>query len=321
MTGYTQLTREQRYQIYALKKADHNRTEIAVIIGVHKSTVSRELARNGGGRGYRPKQAHELATARQLAAYRPRISDQTWARVAKLLRQEWSPEQITGRLRLERQPAVSHERIYQHIYADKRRGGTLHLCLRCQKKRRKRYGSQARRGSIPNRVSIEARPQVVAQKRRVGDWEADTIIGTAHRQAIVSLTERKSKLVRLQKVTRNTAEAVAAASLALLGELAARVHTITSDNGREFASHERIAAGLQAKFYFAHPYSSWERGLNENTNGLVRQYFPKKSDFSKITDREIEKVVERLNHRPRKTLGYKTPNEVFFKRPLVALQT
>jgi transposase, IS30 family len=318
---YTQLTREQRYQIYALKKADHNRTEIATLIGVHKSTVSRELARNGGRRGYRPKQAQELATARQQAAYRPRISDRTWARVEQLLSQQWSPEQIAGRLQLERQPAVSHERIYQHIYADKRAGGTLHLSLRCQKRRRKRYGSRARRGAIPNRVSIAARPQVVETKRRLGDWEADTIIGTAHRQAILSLVERKSKLVRLRKVQRNTAEAVASAGLALLGELAARVHTITSDNGREFAYHERLAAGLEAKFYFAHPYSSWERGLNENTNGLVRQYFPKKSDFSKITDREINKVVERLNNRPRKTLGYKTPNEVFFKRPLVALQT
>jgi IS30 family transposase len=319
--SYTQLTREQRYQIYALKKAAHNRTEIAAIIGVHKTTVSRELSRNCGRRGYRPKQAHELATARHLAAYRPRISAKTWAGVEQLLRQEWSPEQIAGRLELERQPAVSHERIYQHIYADKRAGGTLHLCLRCQKVRRKRYGSRSRRGAIPNRVSIEARPRVVEQKGRVGDWEADTIIGTAHRQAILSLVERKSKLVRLQKVERNTAEAVASASLSLLGAVGARVRTITSDNGREFAYHERIAAGLEAKFYFAHPYSSWERGLNENTNGLVRQYFPKKSDFSKITDRQLNKVVERLNNRPRKTLGYKTPNEVFFKQPLVALQT
>jgi transposase, IS30 family len=319
--SYTQLTREQRYQIYALKKADHNRTEIASILGVHKSTVSRELSRNSGRRGYRPKQAHELATERKLAAYRPRISDRTWARVERLLRQEWSPEQIAGRLKLEGQPAVSHERIYQHIYADKRGGGMLHLCLRCRKKRRKRYGKHSRRGQMPNRTGIEARPAVVDAKRRVGDWEADTIIGTAHRGAILSLTERKSKLVRLKKVKRNTAEAVAAASLSLLGGLAARVHTITSDNGREFASHERIAAGLSAKFYFAHPYASWERGLNENTNGLVRQYFPKKSDFSKIAARQIERVAERLNNRPRKTLGYKTPNEVFFKRSLVALQT
>lgn len=319
--SYTQLTREQRYQIYALMKAGQSQTRIAEIVGCHKSTIGRELARNRGRRGYRPKQAQELATARHLAAYRPRISPPTWAAVEKLLRQQWSPEQIAGRLRLERQPAVSHERIYQHIYADKRAGGTLHLHLRCRKVRRKRYGARSRRGRIPNRTGIEARPAAVDAKRRVGDWEADTVVGLAHRGAILSLTERKSKLVRLRKVERNTAQAVAAASLALLGAVGRRVHTITSDNGREFASHEQIASGLEAKFYFAHPYSSWERGLNENTNGLVRQYFPKKTDFSKITGRQIEKVVERLNNRPRKTLGYRTPNEVFFKRPLVALQT
>jgi len=319
--SYTQLTREQRYQIYALMKAGHDQTRIAQIVGCHKSTISRELSRNRGRRGYRPKQAQELSIARHLAAYRPRITEATWAAVESLLRREWSPEQISGRLKLEGQLSVSHETIYQHIYSDKRAGGTLHLSLRCQKKRRKRYGKHSRRGQIPNRVCIDARPKVVDARARFGDWEADTIVGRAHRQAILSLVERKSKLVRLRKVERNTAEAVASSSLALLGRVGRRIHTITSDNGREFAAHQQIASGLEAKFYFAHPYSSWERGLNENTNGLVRQYFPKKSDFSKITDRQIERVTERLNNRPRKTLGYKTPNEVFFKRPLVALQT
>ena len=306
--SYTQLTREQRYQIYALMKAEQSQTRIAEIVGCHKSTVSRELRRNRGQRGYRPKQAHELATARHQDAYRPRIAAETCQRVEALVRQQWSPEQIAGRLKLEGCASVSYETIYQHIYADKRAGGTLHLCLRSQKKRRKRYGARSRRGQIPNRTGIEARPAVVAARRRLGDWEADTIVGAAHRGAILSLVERKSKLVRLRKVERNTAQAVAAASLALLGAMGERVHTITSDNGREFAAHERIAAGLSARFYFAHPYSSWERGLNENTNGLVRQYFPKKSDFSKITDRQVEKVAGRHNNRPRKTLGYKTPN-------------
>ena len=198
-----------------MKKANHNRTEIASIIGVHKSTVGRALSRNRGQRGYRPKQAHQLAAARHLAAYRPRMSAETWARIEKLLRWQWSPEQITGRLRLEHQPAVSHETIYQHLSADNRRGGTLHLCLRSQKKRRQRYGRHSRRGQIPHRVSIEARPAVVAAKRRVGDWEADTIVGAAHRGALLSLVARKSKLVRLCKVERQTAESVAAAGLAL----------------------------------------------------------------------------------------------------------
>jgi len=319
--SYTQLTREQRYQIYALMKAGQRPTQMAVIIGCHKSTISRELARNRGQRGYRPKQAHELSTARHRAASRPRITPVTWALVESLLRQEWSPEQIAGRLRLEKQPPVSHERSYQYIYAEKRRGGTLQQPLRCRKQRRKRYGTYSKRRQIPNRVSIEARPQVVAAKRRVGDWEADTIIGLRHRQAIVSLVERKSKLTLLEKVERKSAEAVTAASLAQLSPFSGKVHTSTSDNGREFAGHEQLAQALSAKFYFAHPYSSWERGLNENTNGLVRQYFPKKYDFTTSSDGEVKQVMERLNNRPRKTLGFRTPNEVFFKRRSVALQS
>ena len=317
--SYTQLTREQRYQIYALKKANHSQAEMAAIVGCHKSTISRELSRNGGQRGYRPKQAQELALARKQSARRPRIGPATWSSVESLLLKQWSPEQISGRLTLERQNGVSHERIYQYIYADKRRGGTLHLSLRCQKKRRKRYGGRDHRGQLPARRSIEERPKIVDSKRRIGDWEADTIIGVNHRQAIVSLVERKSKLTRLGRVKRNTADAVGRELTARLESLT--VKTITSDNGREFAHHQQVARRLKADFYFAHPYASWERGLNENTNGLVRQYFPKKSDFSKVTDRQLDKVVERLNNRPRKTLGYKTPNEVYFKLPLVALTT
>ncbi|MCA1612766.1 MAG: IS30 family transposase, partial [Acidobacteria bacterium] len=159
--SHTQLTREQRYQIYALMKAAQSQTRIAEIVGCHKSTISRELARNRGRRGYRPKQAHELSKARHRAAYRPRITEATWALIESLLRQQWSPEQIAGRLKLERQAAPSPERIYQYVYDDKRRGGTLHLCLRCRKVRRKRYGKHSRRGQMPNRVGIEARPAVV----------------------------------------------------------------------------------------------------------------------------------------------------------------
>lgn len=319
MTGYQQLAPEQRYQIYALQKANHSQSEMASIIGCHKSTISRELTRNSGQRGYRPKQAQELARSRKPLAHRPRIPTATWASVESLLREQWSPEQISGRLTLERHRGVSHERIYQYIYADKRAGGTLHLSLRCQKVRRKRYGQRDRRGQLPARRSISERPGVVDAKRRIGDWEADTIIGGKHQQAIVSVVERKSKLTRLGRVTRNTADAVGRELMDRLESLI--VKTITSDNGREFAHHQQVAQRLKADFYFAHPYSSWERGLNENTNGLVRQYFPKKSDFSKITDRQLDKVVERLNNRPRKTLGYKTPNEVYFKLPLVALTT
>ncbi len=319
MTSYQQLTQEQRYQIYALQKAHFNQTQMASELGVHKATVSRELRRGRGGRGYRPKQAQELAAARLRRRVRPRIQPETWRQITGLLGQQWSPAQISGRLKLERQPTVSHERIYQYIYADKRAGGALHLNLRSQKQRRKRYGSYSRRGQLPARRSIDERPAIVDRKERRGDWEADTIIGRNHREAIVSLVDRQSKFVRLAKVARNTAELVGRAITAQLHSLV--VKTITSDNGRKFARHQHIAAQLSADFYFAHPYSSWERGLNENTNGLVRQYFPKKSEFSKITDKQITQVEARLNNRPRKTLGYQTPHEVFFKLSLVALTT
>ena len=317
--NYTQLTRGQRYQIKVLLKARHNQTQIALLIGCHKSTISRELRRNRSPKCYRPFQADEMAYDRQCEAYRSRIAWQTWQQVERLLRQQWSPEQIAGRLRLEQQPSVSHEWIYRYVYADKRRGGTLHQHLRSQKKQRKRYSGYIRRGQIPNRTSIDKRPQIVASKGRFGDWEADTIIGARHKGGIVSIVERKSKLTRLGKLATKAAAEMRQASVNLLGPLAARVHTITVDNGKEFCEHELIATGLQARIYFAHPYASWERGLNENTNGLVRQYFPKKYEFAKITDKELQQVEDLLNNRPRKTLGYRTPNEVFFKQRSVAL--
>jgi len=317
--SYTQLTREQRYQIYALMKAGHNRSQIALVVGCHKSTISRELRRNRGQKGYRPYQADELAFDRQCDAYRARIAWQTWQQVERLLRQEWSPEQIAGRLKREKQPTVSHECIYLYVYADKRRGGTLHRHLRSQKKQRKRYGGYIRRGQIPNRTSIDKRPKIVASKGRFGDWEADTIVGARHKGGILSVVERKSKLTRLRKLATKGAAEMKDNSIELLAPLAAKVHTITVDNGKEFCDHELIAAGLQARIYFAHPYSSWERGLNENTNGLVRQYFPKKHDFAGITNAELQRVEDLLNNRPRKTLGFRTTNEVFFKERSVAL--
>ena len=318
---YTQLTREQRYQIYILSKAGHLQNFIARELGVHPSTISRELERGRGRRGYRPKQADELAAGRKQKRYRARISAVTWALIESLVRQDWSPEQVSGWLAKEQQSSVSHERIYQYIYADKAMGGTLFQHLRCRKKRRKRYGSYDRRGQMPNCRSIEERPKIVDQRKRIGDWEADTIIGQNHQQAILSLVERKSKLCLLKKVERNTAEAVGRAIEELLRPVVGRVYTITSDNGREFANHQSIEKSLKAAFYFAHPFAAWERGTNENTNGLVRQYFPKGSDFSKITDSDIQWVTARLNNRPRKRLNYRTPQRVFFKEQKIALTT
>jgi IS30 family transposase len=320
MSTYTQLTQEQRYQIYALKKADHNQSEIADIVGVHKSTISRELRRNLGLRGYRPKQAHQLASNRCQGKACNRISLEDWRLIDQLLREEWSPEQISLWLKQDKHLTVSHEWIYQHILQDKRDGGTLYRHLRCQKQRKKRYGTYERRGQIPNKVSIEERPAIVERRTRLGDWELDTIIGKGHKQVIVSLSERKSRLCLIAKVATKGTEGVKEAVLALLKPLSEHVHTITSDNGKEFARHEAIAEALNADFYFAHPYASWERGLNENTNGLIRQYFPKGSDFTTITQKDIQAVMDKLNNRPRKCLGMKTPNQVFFGiKPPVAL--
>ena len=314
--SYRQLTRAQRYQIYILLKAGHNQTEIAALVTCHKSTISRELRRNRGQKGYRDQQADYLARSRRWQGHRARISRQTWEWVELLLRQQWSPEQIAGRLKLEQQPTVSHQWIYRYIYNDKQRGGRLYRHLRSQKKQRKRYGGHARQAQIPNRISIDQRPAIVARKSRIGDWEADTIIGARHKGAILSCTERKSKLTLLRKLDSKGALEVKHNCIDLLSPCADQVFTITVDNGKEFCDHRDIAAVLQTKIYFAHPYASWERGLNENTNGLIRQYFPKKYDFAKITPEDVNKVAARLNNRPRKTLGFKTPNEVFFKQRL-----
>jgi IS30 family transposase len=310
--SYTQLTHEERYQIYILKKAEYDQTQIAELLGRNKSTISRELRRNLGLRGYRPDQAHNLALLRRYDKAQPRIGDQVWQLVEALIREEWSPEQVVGRVAMEQGVSISHEWIYQYIYADQRSGGDLYRFLRCQKLRRKRYGIYSRRGTIPNQVSIDDRPAIVDSKRRIGDWEGDTVIGKGHRGALVTLVERKSLYTVIRAVLYKTAEAVRNAVTDGLTPYIDRVHTITYDNGREFADHEGMASDLETQIYFAHPYSSWERGLNENTNGLIRQYFPKNRDLRTVTKREVEKAMDKLNHRPRKSLGYRTPYEVFF---------
>ena len=313
MRTYKQLTQEQRYQIYVLMKMGHYQTEIAKCIGVDKSTISRELKRNHGQRGYRPKQAHSLAMSRRRQGQR-RIQSVTWALIEAKIRLEWSPEQISGWLLKHHGIQVSHEWIYQYLLSDKQAGGDLHKHLRCQKKRRKRYGSHDRRGKLPNRVSIDERPEIVDQRKRIGDWEVDTIIGSRHRQAIVTLTERKSRFALLRKVEQRKADVVSDAVIDLLQPVTDRSHTITGDNGKEFAEHERIADGLGIDFFFAHAYAAWERGANENMNGLVRQYIPKNRDLVSVTDDEVLQIINRLNHRPRKCLDFRTPFEVFFER-------
>ena len=315
--AYTQLTQEQRYQIYALLKMEHSQSEIGKVIGVHRATICRELKRNCGKRGYRAKQAHQFAHTRRKKV-KTRIRAEDWALVEEKLRQDWSPEQISGCMK-KAGLRISHEHIYQYVYADKRTGGSLWTHLRCQKKRRKRAGGRDRRGMIPGRVSIEQRPKVVEERVRLGDWEGDTIIGRRHRGALLTLVDRKSGYTLIGKLTKCEAQQVVEQSTELLKPMP-YVETLTVDNGKEFAGHAKITDQTGAAVYFAHPYASWERGTNENTNGLIRQYLPKKRRLDDVAEHELAEIMLRLNHRPRKRLDYQTPHEVLFRQS-VALTT
>jgi IS30 family transposase len=227
------------------------------------------------------------------------------------LRIEWSPAQISGWLLLEHNELISHESIYLHIWSDKKSGGDLYSFLRHQgKKYNKRRHGKSTRGQIKDRVSIDDRPAVVERRSRIGDWEIDTVIGKGHSGALVTIVERVMKFTVSARVNSKSAEDVTAATIALLEPYKELVHTITADNGKEFAYHQEISEALSADVYFAHPYSSWERGLNENTNGLLRQYFPKCTDFKKVTQQEVNKAVDRLNSRPRELLGFETPDQL-----------
>lgn len=315
--GFTHLDYDQRCQISALKKSNFTQEDMAEIVGTSQSAISRELHRNKGQRGYRHKQAHEKAAQRRKqASSTPRkLTKALLAFVEKMLRDDQlSPEQISGRLKKNFNVVVSHERIYLHIWADKRNGGDLYKNLRRSgKKYNKRGGKKAGRGLIPNRIGIENRPIEVALKQRVGDFEGDTIVGVSHRGAIVSLVDRKTKLTKLRLISGAKADETAQALIDMLKPINKHVCTITTDNGKEFSRHEVVAIELNAKFFFANPYHSWERGLNENTNGLVRQYFPKGCNFTKLTQEQVLEVEKKLNNRPRKTLNFRTPNEEFLR--------
>lgn len=313
MRTYHQLTQAQRYQISALRSLGHTYEEIARVIHVHKSTVSREIARNISYRGYRPLRAHQKALKRRRKPVYW-ISKEMWLQVDTLLRQDWSPEQVSGRLRREQKVRISHEWIYQHIFADQRQGGNLFRHLRHLKKRKKRGRTYDRRGKLPNIQSIELRPAIVNSRRRLGDWEVDTLLGKRKGQAMVTLTERKSRFTLLAMAESQSSAAVRSQICHLLLPHKNRTFTITSDHGKEFAEHEEIARTLELSFYFAHPYAAWERGTNENTNGLLRQYFPKYTSFQDISEAQVESVMDKLNHRPRKTLGFRSPFEVFFNK-------
>ncbi len=272
-----------------------------------------ELGRNTGQRGYRHKQANAKAAERHGKKNKfAKLTDDIKQRIECDIQEDWSPEQITGRLEQEGVIKLHHETVYQFILKDKKAGGILYKHLRHQGKTyRKRYGSAHNRTGIPNRVGIEQRPEIANERGRVGDWEADTIIGKNHKGAIVTLDERKTKLRLAVPLPRKKAKAVKQGMIGLLRPLKMFVKTITYDNGKEFVKHEAVAKKLSCDSYFAAPYHSWERGQNENANGLLRQYFPKAMELNKVSKQEVVIAVDRLNSRPRKCLDYKTPYEAF----------
>jgi len=310
---YQQLTKDERYQIKACLQIDMKQVDIAKLLKRSPATISREIKRNTGKRGYRPKQANDQATMRRLTAEKSiKLTNEIKQDIVKLIKQELSPEQVCDYLITHGKTKLHHETIYRMLLQDKCDGGTLYKHLRhLHKSHRKRYGSYERRGRIKNAVSIEQRPELVNTRSRIGDWEGDTVIGKNKKSAIYTLVERKSLYTIIVKLNGKNATELADKTIKALEPISNKIHTITYDNGLEFAEHERMAKALDADIYFAHPYSSWERGINENTNGLIRQYFPKGTDFNKVTDSQIEFVMKRLNTRPRKTRGGKQPVELF----------
>ncbi len=310
---YTQLTREERYTIKALKKLHYRNNLIAKVLGRHPSTIGRELKRNKGKVHYFPGLADDLARGRRrMPRAKRKIQGGTEAYVKDKIMRKWSPEQIPNRILLESPEGVepvSHECVYQYLRDDRAKGGALYKHLRRGgRKYRRRW---LRQSPIPNRVSIEERPASVAGKERVGDWEGDLIVGKRHQSAMLTLVERKTKYTLVMKLAANkNPKALSLALIKRMENFKNIFHTLTLDNGFEFAAHEMISGALGVQIYFAHPHSPWERGLNENTNGLLRQFFRKGVELSNIPVEEVLRAQNLLNGRPRKTLGYKTPYEM-----------
>ena len=313
--SYKHLTIVQRHQIKALYQAGHSLSFIGTQLGLHKSTISREIKRNARQWGsYDPNVAQQIANDRKERFSLNRKFSPGMEKFIreKLQSQQWSPEQIKGYCQQNNIPMVSFQRIYQFISQDKENGGDLYKNLRTGKrKRHKKYGGPKPNHTLKNRVSIDLRPTVVDNKERFGDWEIDTIVGENNKGAILTAVERKSAFLLMALLNGKNATELAKSTIRLLAPYKDKVHTITSDNGTEFARHQHIAKKLNADFFFAHPYSSWERGLNEYTNKLIRQYIPKKSSFDSIDHQVINDINLKLNMRPRKNLKYLSPLKVY----------
>ena len=308
---YRQLNGEERSALAALRVQGMSLAEIGRYLGRHRSTLWRELGRNRSRHdgGYRVHQAQERTRARRRHSRRnSQFGKDEWGRVEALLREEWSPEQVSGHLRRSGEFRISHETIYRHVWRDLKAGGTLHLHLRCaQKQCRKRYGRYDSRGRLAGKRMIGERPALVESRRRVGHWEIDTMMGQSLGESshcILTLVERKSGYVLIGRMEARTVEQASRATLALMRRHPGRFQTITSDNGTEFHGYRQIEEQSKAKFYFATPHQSWERGTNENTNGRIRQYLPRGKAMTKLTQAQCDAIAEHLNNRPRKRHAY-----------------
>jgi IS30 family transposase len=309
---YRQLTSGERYALEALNKQGHSQAEIARTLGRHRSTISRELRRNcRPGRRYSAFEAGQQTRGRRSRSRRnQRFTARDWAVVVRYLQEHWSPEQIAGRLERTGELRISHETIYRYVWRDKKQGGELYKLLRQSgKQRRKRYGRYDSRGRLAGKRHISERPPGAKNRSRIGHWEADTVIGSSDRHCVLTLVERRTGYVVIGKLEARTAQATNRRAIPLLRRY--RVRTVTVDNGTEFHSYKDIEAATGVRFYFATPHHSWERGTSENTNGLIRQYLPKRRSMAHVSQRHCSRIAQRLNNRPRKRLDYLTPAECY----------
>jgi IS30 family transposase len=314
--SYCQITAAERYPIAVLRQQGLPRATIAQVLGRHRSTIGRELRRNRTAHDgcYRPQVADSYARARRSRSRRNRrFSAGDWDEVQALLREDWSPEQIAGWLRRQGQLRISHETIYRWIWADKGAGGTLYRHLRgARKQKRKRYGAYDSRGRLAGKRPITTRPPGAEHRSRLGHWEGDTMLGAGQAgPCVLTLVERKSGFLLLGKLPRRTAPFVNRRLHQLIQRQPRPVRTITVDNGTEFHSYAAVEERLPTRFYFATPHNSWERGTNENTNGLLRQYLPKRESMARLSQHDCNRLAAKLNRRPRKRLGYRTPEECY----------
>jgi IS30 family transposase len=314
---YHQLSSEERYTIAALRWQGWNYSEVARHLGRHRSTISREVRRNSArfDGAYRAQKAVERTNGRRSRSRRNgHFNSSDFDRVERKLREGWSPEQIAGRMLLAEGRTISHETIYIHVWRDKSKGGHLYRLLRAAGKlRRKRHNSYDSRGRLAGKRLISERPAYVERRRSVGHWEIDTVVGKQAKDCVVTLVERKTGYAFVGKLADRSMYGMSKRIKMLMRRAPEKFKTITADNGTEFHDYKSVEDATGVKFYFATPYHSWERGTNENFNGLLREYVPKRTSQKGLTQAHCDKIAKSLNTRPRKRLGYRTPEECFFE--------